>query len=260
MFESFDMNELSTTYVIPWAINIALALVIFVVGRMATRIIMGVVRRLLVRAKIDNILIDFICSILKTVLLLFVIIAALDQLGVNTTSLIALLAAAGLAIGLALQSSLQNFAAGVMLIVFRPFTTGDFIKAASIEGSVEKIGIFSTTLKTDDNREIIIPNGNIYGGTITNYSACATRRIDMMFGIGGDDDIRKAHDILSSLIEADERILKEPAPLIAVAELAKSRVNFVVRPWVKREDYSAVKYDLTEKVKRAFDENAISIS
>lgn len=207
----------------------------------------------------DDILIDFITSILKTILLLFVVIAAMDKLGVNTTSLVALLGAAGLAIGLALQSSLQNFAAGVMLIVFRPFKSGDFIEAAGISGSVEKINIFSSTLRTGDNREIIVPNGTIYSDVITNYSARDTRRIDMVIGIGYDSDLKLARSTLEEIVNADKRILDEPQTLIAVAELADSSVNLVLRPWVKASDYWPVKYDLNEKIKLTFDEKNISI-
>jgi len=259
MLENIDITAMTQTYVIPWAINIVLALVIFIVGRIVVNIITSIVRKLLGRADMDDILIDFISSILRTILLLFVIIAALDQLGVDTTSLIALLGAAGLAVGLALQGSLQNFASGVMLIIFRPFKSGDFVEAGGVSGVVEKISIFSTTMRTGDNREIIVPNGAIYGGTITNFSARETRRIDMVFGIGYDDDLKKAQDILRSLVDADERILKDPETLIAVSELADSSVNFVVRPWVKSGDYWAVKFDLTENVKLAFDEQGISI-
>jgi len=154
---------------------------------------------------------------------------------------------------------LQNFASGVLLIIFRPFKVGHFIEAAGVSGVVEEIGIFSTRLKTGDNREIIVPNGAIYGGTITNNSARDTRRIDMVFGIGYDDDIRKAKEIMQDILDADEHILKEPKPLIAVAELADSSVNFNVRPWVKSGDYWGVRYDVTEKIKLAFDAADISI-
>jgi len=216
-------------------------------------------RTVLGKSKMDDILINFVASIFKTILLLFVVIAALDQLGVDTTSLIALLGAAGLAIGLALQSSLQNFASGVMLIIFRPFKAGDFVEVAGTAGVVETISIFSSTLRTGDNREIIIPNGSIYGGTITNYSARETRRVDMVFGIGYDDDIKKAKQMLDDIVNADERVLADPKPVIAVSELADSSVNFVVRPWVKTADYWAVLWDLTEEVKLKFDEAGISI-
>ena len=259
MLENIDIETLFNTYVIPWGINIVLAVLILFIGRIVVKIIAGIVRRLLSKAKTDEILIDFVCSILRTALLLFVIIAALNQLGVDTTSLIALLGAAGLAVGLALQGSLQNFASGVMLIVFRPFKSGDFVEAGGISGTIEKISIFSTLMRTGDNREIIVPNGKIYCDTITNFSARDTRRVDMVFGIGYDDDIKKAQEVLRGLADSDERILKDPETLIAVSELADSSINFVVRPWVKSGDYWAVKFDFNENVKLAFDEQSISI-
>ncbi|HIP07886.1 MAG TPA: mechanosensitive ion channel [Mariprofundaceae bacterium] len=246
-------------YVVPWAIQIGMAIAIFIIGRIVAGIIVNIVRKLLEKAGTDEMLTNFVCSISKAVLMLFIIIAALNQLGVDTTSFIALIGAAGLAIGLSLQSTLQNFAAGVMLILFKPFKLGDFVEAGGSTGVVEKITIFSTIMKTGDNREVIVPNGAIYGGTITNNSARDTRRIDMVFGIGYDDDIKKAKELLNEILAADERILKEPAPLVAVAELADSSVNFNVRPWVKSGDYWGVLFDVTETVKLTFDENKISI-
>jgi small conductance mechanosensitive channel len=259
MIENIDIEALTTTYAIPWGINIVFALLIFFLGRFVASLIVKLIVKLLNKSGMDTILVNFIKSIAKTLLLLFVIIASLNQLGVDTTSLIALIGAAGLAIGLAMQGSLQNFAAGVMLIVFRPFKDGDFVECAGTSGVVEKIGIFSTTMRTGDNREVIVPNGAIYGGNIVNFSARDTRRIDMVFGVGYDDDLKKAQQIMADIISADERILDDPAPLIAVSELADSSVNFVVRPWVKSSDYWAVKFDLTEKIKVAFDANGISI-
>ncbi len=259
MPEAIDLEKLVSTYVIPWSINIFFALVIFIIGRWIAKFLVSLLSKGLTRADMDPILVKFIASIVSAALLLFVIIASLNQLGINTTSLIALLGAAGLAIGLALQNSLANFASGVMLIIFRPFKTGDFIEAGGTSGVVETISIFTTILRTGDNREVIVPNGAIYNGTITNYSVRETRRVDMVFGIGYGDDIKKAKDIIQQALDADERILKNPEALVAVGELADSSVNFNVRPWVKSADYWAVKFDLTEKLKIAFDENGISI-
>ncbi|MCL4138892.1 UNVERIFIED_CONTAM: hypothetical protein GTU68_050717 [Idotea baltica] len=211
------------------------------------------------RSELDEILINFVSSIAKALLYLLLFIAALNQLGVDTTSLIALIGAAGLAVGLALQNSLQNFAAGVMMIVFRPFKLGDFIEAGGVMGVVEQISIFSTVLKTGDNREVIVPNGQIYSDAITNYSARPTRRIDMVFGIGYDDDLLVAKGLMESIINAHESVLEEPAPAVAIAELADSSVNFNVRPWVKKEDYWTVRSELIEQIKLAFDQNNISI-
>ena len=204
-------------------------------------------------------LVDFIKAILNAILMLFVIIASLNELGVDTTSLVAILGAAGLAIGLSLQGSLQNFAAGVMLLVFRPFKAGDFVEAGGAAGVVKSISIFTTIMTSGDNKEIIVPNGQIYSGTITNYSAKETRRVDMVVGIGYDADLKRAKEVLKELAAADSRILQDPAPTIAVAELADSSVNFVVRPWVKAADFWAVKFDFTEAVKLRFDQEGISI-
>jgi small conductance mechanosensitive channel len=242
-----------------WLMNIVFAIAIVIIGRIVVKWIVKLIRKLMVRADLDPILVNFASSIANAVLLLFVFIAALDQLGVDTTSLIAVLGAAGLAVGLALQGSLQNFAAGVMMIVFRPFKLGDFIEAGGVIGVVEHIAIFSTVLKTGDNREVIVPNGQIYSGAITNYSAKDTRRIDMVFGIGYDDDMLAAKKIMEDILTSHDAVLADPAPAVAVAELADSSVNFNVRPWVKSEDYWGVRSDLIEKIKLAFDQNGISI-
>ncbi len=257
--ENLDINEIVQTYVIPWGIKLLLALAIFYIGRMVVAAVVGFVRKILDTRGMDAILVGFLVAILRWVLLLFVVIAALSQLGINTNSLVALLGAAGLAIGLSLQSSLSNFAAGVMLIIFRPFTKGDFVEAGGATGVIETISIFTTTMTTTDNKEVIVPNGAIIGGNITNYSARPTRRVDMVFSVSYDDDIRKAKQLLEEIIGADERVLKEPAPVIAVGALAESSVDFLVRPWTKSEDYWGLFWDTTETVKLRFDEAGISI-
>ena len=246
-------------FIAPWSVKILIALVIFLIGQLIAKIIARVLGKVLTHTKLDKILVAFIQSLVNALLLVFVIVAALDQLGVNTNSVIAVLGAAGLAIGLALQGSLQNFAAGFMLLIFRPFKGGDFVEAAGTAGIIEKIGIFSTTLHTGDNKEVIIPNGSIYSSNIVNYSKRPTRRIDMIFSIGYEDDIRAARDIIAAILKDEPRILPEPTPLIAVGELAVNSVNFFVRPWVKTDDYWDVKFALTEKIKLAFDANGITI-
>ncbi len=253
-----DVDYLNT-YIIPWAINIGMALVIFILGRWIARAVTNTVGRLMKKGGLDESLVDFLGNLIYAALLVVVIIAALDKLGVDTTSVMAIFATAGLAVGLALKDSLGNLAAGVMLVLFKPFKLGDFIEAGGVTGVVETIRIFSTLLKTPDNREITVPNGQIYSGTIVNYSARDTRRIDMVFGIGYDDDIRLAKQLIEEIMAADERILKDPAAAVAVAELADSSVNFNVRPWVKSEDYWNVRSDLLENVKLTFDERGISI-
>jgi len=259
-----NINELADpdliqTLIIPWAIKIAVALAIFIIGRWIAKWLTGVVRKLMAKSNMDDMLIQFLGNIVYTILLLVVVMAALDHIGIQTTSLLAVFGAAGLAIGLALKDSLGNFSSGVMLILFRPFKVGDFIEAGGESGVVEEVRMFATVLRTGDNRAVIIPNGQIYGGTIVNYSANETRRIDLVFGIGYDDDIAKARQTLESVMQQDERILAYPAPAVAVGELADSSVNFNVRPWVKSADYWPVRADMLEKVKLAFDANGISI-
>jgi small conductance mechanosensitive channel len=257
--ENLDIAEIVQTYVIPWGIKLVLALAIFYVGRIVVAGVVGFIRKLLNARGMDDILVGFVTAILRWILLLFVAIAALSQLGIDTTSLVALLGAAGLAIGLSLQSSLSNFAAGVMLIIFRPFTRGDFVEAGGATGIIEKISIFTTTMTTPDNKEVIVPNGAIIGNNITNYSARPTRRVDMVFGVSYDEDIRKAKGILEEIVEADPRVLAEPAPVIALGALADSSVNLLVRPWAKTEDYWPLLWDITEAVKTRFDQEGISI-
>ena len=257
--ENIDIAELVQNYVIPWGIKLLLALAIFYIGRMVVAAVVGFVRKVLEGRGMDAILVSFLVAILRWILLLFVVIAALSQLGINTNSLVAVLGAAGLAIGLSLQSSLSNFAAGVMLIIFRPFTKGDFVEAGGATGVVDTISIFTTTMTTTDNKEVIVPNGAIIGGNITNYAARPTRRVDMVFSVSYEDDIRKAKQLLEEIISADERVLKEPKPVIAVGALAESSIDFLVRPWAKQEDYWGLLWDTTETVKLRFDEAGISI-
>ncbi len=259
MIESINIEQMTEVYLVPWAIKVTMAIVIFMVGKYVVGILTRLLIQLMTKTRVEAILVNFISSIFKTVALLFVVVAALDQLGVDTTSLVALIAAAGLAIGLSLQGTLQNLASGVMMIIFQPFKSGDFIDAGGVLGTVEQINIFNTVMRTGDNREIIVPNGAIYGGTITNYSARSTRRVDMVFGIGYDDDLRKAKVIINAVLAADERVLSEPEPLVAVAELGASSVNFNVRPWCKSADYWGLYFDTHENIKIAFDEAGITI-
>ena len=235
------------------------AIAIFIIGRFVIGIITGIVRRILTKSQTDEALVKFLVSLTKTALLVVLFIAVLNQLGVQTTSFVAIIGAVGLAIGFALQGSLGNFASGVMIIAFRPFKLGDFVEAGGTVGVIEEISMFSTIMKTPDNKKIIVPNSNITGGNIVNYSAKDTRRVDMVFGIGYDDDIKKAKQLLERLLTEDDRILKDPAPVVAVSELADSSVNFIVRPWVKTADYWGVYWDMTEKVKLTFDAEKISI-
>jgi small conductance mechanosensitive channel len=247
--------ELVTTY----GLKIVGAIVLLVVGRFVVGIIIRMIARMLERSKVDVTLTKFVTTLTKTALMIILFIVVLNQIGVQTTSFVALIGAIGLAIGFALQGSLSNFAAGVMLIVFRPFKAGDFVEAGGTMGSVSEIGMFNTILLTPDHKKIIIPNSSITGASITNYSAMDTRRVDLIFGIGYGDDIKKAKSILERIINQDDRVLKDPAPTVAVSELGDSSVNFIFRPWVNSADYWKVYWDMTEKVKLTFDEEGISI-
>jgi len=242
-----------------WALQIGIAIAIFVIGKMLARMVTGLLRAGMRKAGTDAILVGFIGNIAYGLLLVAVVLAAVDSLGVNVTSLMAILGAAGLAVGLALKDSLANFAAGVMIIIFRPFKIGDFITAGGTSGVVDEMGLFATLMHTPDNQRIIVPNSSIIGGNITNTSALPTRRIDMVFGIGYDDNIGQARDIIKSVLDADTRILKDPEPAIVVGELADSSVNINVRPWVDSADYWPVRGDLLEIIKNRFDEAGISI-
>jgi small conductance mechanosensitive channel len=235
------------------------ALVIFIVGRWVARRLAGLVEKGMTRAGTDVTLIGFLRNIIYITLLTFVVLAAIAQLGVQTTSFIAVLGAAGFAIGLALQGSLANFAAGVLIIIFRPFKAGDFVEAGGIAGVVENIQIFTTTLRTGDNKSIIVPNGQITSGTIVNYSAKDTRRVDMVFGVGYGDDLDKVRRVIEDVLKSDDRILEDPAATIGVLELADSSVNFAVRPWVKTADYWPVYFDIHENIKKRFDQEGITI-
>lgn len=235
------------------------ALVIFFVGRVIARIVTRGLRNLMQSQEVDKILETFVCNLVYWALMIVVVIAAINQIGVQTTSLIAVMGAAGLAVGLALQGSLANFAAGVLIVMFRPYRVGDFVEAAGISGIVLQVQILTTILRTADNKQIIVPNGQIMNSIITNYSANETRRVDMTVGVSYGDDLDLVRSTLQELVNAEDRILKDPECLIAVAELADSSVNFAVRPWVNTADYWGVKFDLTEAIKKRFDKEGISI-
>jgi small conductance mechanosensitive channel len=249
----------SQDLVTAWGLKVLAAIAIFIIGRWIAKAVRGGVRRMMNKGDVDPIVIGFVSSITYIALLAFVVIAALGQLGIQTTSFIAILGAAGLAVGLALQGSLANFAAGFLMIIFRPFKVGDFIEGAGVAGVVEAIHIFTTTLKTGDNKIIIIPNAKLSGDNITNYSAQETRRVDMTVGVAYDADLSVVRDVLNDIISKEERAMKDPAPLVAVAELADNSVNFVVRVWTKTGDYWGVKFDMTETIKNRFDAEGIGI-
>jgi len=254
-----DLIQKGIALITTHGLNILIALAIFIIGRIVARKMSDLTRALMLKARVDETLVGFLRNILYYALLAAVVIMALGQAGLNITSFLAVLGAAGLAVGLALKDSLSNFAAGVMLILLGFFKKGDFVTVAGESGTVASVRIFNTILNTPDNRQIIVPNSSILNSTITNVSANPTRRVDLVFGIGYGDDLRKAKAVLDRIIAEEPRILKDPAPTVAVSELADSSVNFVVRPWVKAADYWSVYFDLTEKVKLTFDAEGISI-
>jgi small conductance mechanosensitive channel len=253
-----QLLELIQTQGVALAINAAIAIAIFYVGKLVVGMIVRGMRKVMQKQEIDKTLETFISNLARMVLMVVVVIAAISQLGIETTSFIAIFGAAGLAVGLALQGSLSNFAAGVLIVLFRPYRVGDFIEGAGIAGVVEQVQILTTVLRTGDNKRIIVPNGQIMESIITNYSANDTRRIDMVVGVSYEDDLDKVRSVLEELVAAEERILDDPACTIAVSELADSSVNFVVRPWVSTADYWGVKFDMTEAIKKRFDKEDIT--
>ena len=252
-------KEMLQTVGVDFAINLVTAIIIFIVGRIVARLLVGGLRKVMQRQEVDKTLETFVCNLAGMTLLVFVIIASISALGIQTASFIAVLGAAGLAVGLALPGSLSNFAAGVLIVLFRPYKVGDWVEAAGISGSVEEVQILTTVLKTGDNKRVIVPNSQIMDAVITNYSANDTRRVDMVVGVSYSVDLDKGRETIEQLIAADDRILDEPTPTIAVSQLADSSVNFVVRPWVATSDYWGVMFDLTEAIKKRFDDEGISI-
>ena len=247
------------SYLLTYGLNLIAAIAIFIIGKWLSRLISRIIEKLMLKANIEKSLASFVKNISYALLLVFVAIAALNKIGVQTTSFVAIIGAAGLAIGLALQGSLANFAAGVMLIIFKPFKVGDFISAAGTMGTVVEIQIFNTILDHFDNRRIVIPNSKITGDNITNFSSIDKRRVDLVFGISYNDDIKKAKDVLLNIVKSDKRVLENPAPAVAVSELGNSSVNIVCRPYVKPSDYWAVYFDTLEKGKIELEKNGITI-
>ena len=257
----FDWNQVIDviqTKGVDLGINVAIAIAIFYVGKMVISLVVRALHKVMQRQEVDKTLETLVCNLVRMVLLVVVVIAAIGQIGIETTSFIAIFGAAGLAVGLALQGSLSNFAAGVLIVLFRPYRVGHFIEAAGINGVVEQVQILTTVLKTGDNKQVIVPNGQIMNSIITNFSANDTRRVDMVVGVSYDDDLDKVRDTIKDLVAAEDRILDEPACTIAVSALADSSVNFVVRPWVKTSDYWGVMFDLTEAIKKRFDKDGIT--
>ena len=251
--------DIVTTFVVEYTFNVIGAIIIFLVGKWVARKISNGIERLMERAQIDETLNDLTGSVVYFGLLVVVIMMALETLGVKTTSFLAVLGAAGLAVGLALKDTLSNIGAAVIILIFRPFKVGDYIGAGGAEGFVDKISLFTTTISPYDNRTIIVPNSAVTAGNIINFSNKAQRRVDHVVGISYGDDIKKAKDVIYGVIAEDPRTLEDPAPLVAVKELGESSVNFTVRAWVKSEEYWPVYFDLIENIKLALDANGITI-
>ena len=246
-------------YLATYWLQVIGAIVILVVGRWLAKLISKLIAKAMKRAKTDDTLTNFVKNLSYIALLVFVVIAAMNKLGINTTSFAVILGAAGLAIGFALQGSLANFAAGIMLIIFKPFKVGDFVELAGKKGTVQEIQIFNTILNSPDNVRVIIPNGQVTGSNILNYTVNGTRRVDLVVGVSYDDDLKKAKQVIEHVLAEDNRILADPPTTVAVSELGDSSVNFVVRPWVKTADYWDVYFNITGNVKIALDKNGITI-
>ena len=249
------LKDLSDLY----GLNIVMAALILIFGRVLSKISSKILGKVLSKTKMDATVSKFVTNVTYIAIMTFVVIAALGKLGIQTASFIAVIGSAGLAIGLALQGSLSNFAAGVLMMIFKPFKVGDFIEAGGALGTVKEIQIFNTILSSPDNVRVIVPNAQVTGGNIKNYTVNGTRRVDLVVGVSYEDDLKKAKDVIEAVLAADERILKDPPMTVAVSELGDSSVNFVVRPWVKAADYWDVYFDVTTKVKLALDKNGISI-
>jgi len=247
--KDFFTNPGMIDMLIRGVMNLVIAIVIFLVGKWIARIVQNMLEKLLRKREIDEVLVDFLGNIVYALILVSAVVAAFDQLGIPATSFVAIIGAAGLAIGLALKDSLSNFASGVMLALFRPFTKGDFIEAAGISGSVDEIRLVSTTLTTPDNKLVIVPNSAIYNDAITNYSAKDTRRLDMVFGVGYDDDLKVVADLLEKICVEHPKVLDEPGVGVFISNLGDSSVDFAVRPWVNTGDYWGVKSEILKTAK-----------
>ena len=246
-------------YLAEYGLKVLGAIAIFIIGKWLAKMISKMVAKAMTKAKVDTTLVNFVEHFCYVALLLFVVIAVIKKVGADTSSFVAALAAAGFAVGLALQGSLSNFASGILMIILRPFRVGDFVDVAGAKGVVQQINILNTVLSSPDNVRVIIPNSQVTSGNIYNYSVNGTRRVDLVVGVSYDDDLQKAQAVIREVLEADERILAEPAMTVAVSELGDSSVNFVVRPWTKSDDYWGVYFDTTEKLKVALEANGISI-
>jgi small conductance mechanosensitive channel len=254
-----SVSEQLMVFLATYGLSVVGAIIILILGWIGARIGQRLIRNLLEKSKVDAAVVSFVGHMVYFLILTFAVLAALAKFGVQTTSFVAVIGAAGFAVGFALQGSLANFAAGVLILLLRPFKVGDYIMGAGEAGTVKEITLFTTVLATPDNIKVMVPNGKLFGDVIKNVTAYDTRRVDLLVGIGYGSDIQRAYEVITDLMRQDTRILPDPAPQVAVSDLGDSSVNFVIRPWVKKEDYWSVKFDLTRKIKEAFDKNGIEI-
>jgi len=253
------IQQFLATKGIDFALDLLAAILIFIIGRWLSGLISRIIAQIMTKAKVERLLVTFVQHMTYFALLAFVIIAALDRIGIKLTALIAMIGAAALAVAFALQGSLSNFAAGILMVIFKPFKVGDFVQIAGVQGTVQEIQVLTTVINSLDNVRIIIPNSQITAGTIQNFTANDTRMINLTIGVSYEDDLKKAKQVITNVLVADARILKNPAPMVAVSELADSSVKLVVRPWVKPDDYWDVYFDITEKLKLAIESNGMSL-
>lgn len=244
---------------VQYGVNIISAVLILFIGNIIVKAVANSVSKVLEKKNMDKAVVEFVHGLVRYLLFVIVLIAALGRVGVQTASVVAVIGAAGLAVGLALQGSLSNFAAGVLIVAFRPFKSGDYVEIGGVAGSVEAIQIFQTVLKTPDNKMVVVPNSGVIGSPITNYSRHETRRVDLVIGVSYSADLKQTKQVIRDVLEKDTRILKDPDIQIGVLALADSSVNFVVRPWCKTADYWDVYFDSTQAIKEALDEAGIEI-
>lgn len=259
MNESLDWVAENQDAMLLFGGKVVVALIIIIAGFMIARALSNFMIKRLEKSKIDNAVVSFLASIVKAIIIVAAILMSLSHVGVQTTSFVAILGAAGLAIGLSLQGSLANFASGVLIMIYHPFKAGDYVDAGGIQGTVQRIELFTTILKTPDNKLVIVPNSRITGSEITNFSEEPTRRVDLVIGVSYKADLKKTKEVLMNVVTSDERVLKDPAPRVAVTALNDSSVDLIVRPWVNSSDYWPVYWDLMERIKNALDENGIGI-
>ena len=257
--QSTDWLQNNQTLLIEYCVNIVSALLTLVIGILIARMISNALYKIMLKKQVDGIVASFTSNMTKYLILAFVVAAALSRVGIQTASLVAIIGAAGLAIGLALQGSLSNFAAGVLLIIFRPVKKGEFVEVSGVAGSVESVQIFTTVLITPDNKMVVVPNNNVLSGNIVNYTRTGQRRIDLVIGVGYSSDLKKTRAVIEQVLQSNEKVLKDPAWTIGVLALADSSVNFAVRPWAKSSDYWDIYFSLHENIKMALDDAGIEI-